>query len=132
MLAAGLKGTAETKVEEANTAQRVGSGSVDVFATPMLVALVESAAIHALEGKLPPGHTTVGTHIDLRHLAATPRGMTVRGEAELLEVKGQRLSFRVEAFDDVEKVAAGTHQRYVLEKEAFLARAKAKAESMGV
>ncbi len=127
MLEQGLSGTAETKVRKENTARQVGSGSVEVFATPMLVALLESAAINALTGKLLPGQTTVGTHIDVRHLAATPVGVTVRAEAVLTEVKGQRLTFRVEAFDSREKVGEGTHQRYILDQEAFMAKARAKS-----
>ncbi len=129
MLEEGLRGKAEVKVEESNTARQVGSGSVEVFATPMLVALVETAAINALAGRLPPGQTSVGTHIDLKHLAATPVGMTVRAEAVLTGIKEQRLIFRVEAYDAREKVGEGTHRRYLLEQEGFVAKAKAKTKA---
>lgn len=131
MIEPGLKGEAASMVVMENTAMRVGSGSVPVFATPMLVALMENAAINALEGKLSKGQTTVGTIVEIKHLAATPMGMVVRAEAELTAVEGARLTFRVEAYDQKEKVGEGTHQRFILEQARFMARVEAKAKEFG-
>jgi fluoroacetyl-CoA thioesterase len=129
MLEAGLSGTAETLVVLENTAGRVGSGSVPVFATPMLVALVESAAIQAVAAQLPEGFTTVGTHIDLQHLAATPVGLKVKARAVLTEVAGKRLTFRVEAYDSRDKIGEGTHRRYLVNLATFMERVEAKAKT---
>lgn len=128
MLETGLSGSAESKVVRENTAMQVGSGSVPVFATPMLVALMENAAINALAGKLSQGQTSVGTMVEIKHLAATPMGMMVRAQAELTAIDGARLTFRVAAFDQKEKVGEGTHERFILELDRFLARVEAKAQ----
>ena len=129
MLEPGLKGSAEMTVAVGNTAKEVGSGSVAVFATPMLVAILENAAINALEGKLPAGSTTVGMEIAIKHLAATPVGMVVKAEAFLEEVEGRRLTFRVEAHDQVEKVGEGRHVRFIVNAEKFMAKASQKTEN---
>ncbi len=128
MIEAGLKGSAEVTVARGNTAMEVGSGSVEVFATPMLVALLENAAINALKGKLPEGSTTVGMEIAVKHLAATPVGLVVKGEAFLEEVDGRRLIFRVEAHDSVEKVGEGRHVRFILNQEKFMEKALQKTQ----
>ncbi|MCS6843078.1 MAG: thioesterase family protein [Caldilineales bacterium] len=117
----GLHGVAEAVVSEATTAQAMGSGLVPVFATPAVVALVERAAVAAVGPALAPGQTTVGVHVDLRHLAATPVGMAVRGEATLTAVEGRRLTFAVAAYDEVEKIAEGTHQRVLVDEARFMA-----------
>jgi fluoroacetyl-CoA thioesterase len=122
----GLVGEARTTVDRSNVASAYGSGHVDVFATPAMVALMEHAAINAVDRLLPQGAVTVGSAVSVRHLAATPVGLEVRARAELLEVDGRRLSFRVEAFDPTEKVGDGTHERYVVNLERILARAAAK------
>lgn len=127
MIKSGLKGEATMVVAVGNTAIEVGSGSVPVFATPMLVAIMENAAINALKGNLEEGSTTVGVEISLKHLAATPIGMTVRAEAELTEVEGRQLTFRLEAFDDVEKVGEGTHRRFILDQEKFIKKSNIKS-----
>jgi predicted thioesterase len=93
---------------------------VPVFATPSLVALMEVAAVDALEGRLPPGDTTVGTRIDIAHLAATPLGEEVRALARLVEVDGRRLVFDVEAHDGARKVGEGRHERTVVARNRFL------------
>ncbi len=129
MVEPGLKGSAEMTVAVGNTAKEVGSGSVAVFATPMLVAILENAAINALEGKLPAGSTTVGMEIAIKHLAATPVGMVVKAEAFLEEVEGRRLTFRVEAHDQVEKVGEGRHVRFILNAEKFMEKASQKREN---
>jgi predicted thioesterase len=124
LLTAGLKGEAEMKVVEGNTAIEVGSGSVPVFATPMLVALMENAAINALGEYLPAGQTTVGTKVDVAHTAATPIGMTVTARAELMVVDGRRLVFEVTAEDEHGPVGRSTHERFMVDLEKFLAKVK--------
>jgi len=104
----------------------MGSGTVDVFATPALAALMEAAAVNALDAILDEGQTTVGVHLDIQHLAATPIGMSVRAEARLMTVEGRRLTFRVSAFDGVEQVGVGSHQRVVVDTERFMSRTAAK------
>ena len=126
--APGLTGEIEAVVTEDDTAARWGSGLVPVFGTPALVGLMEGAAVQALEEHLPPGQTSVGGRIDVRHLAATPVGMRVRARAELVKVEGRRLLFRVEAWDEVERIGEATHERFVVGVERFVARAKAKAK----
>jgi len=125
-LTVGLTGTAEIDVTPEVTASAVGSGLVPVFATPRLVALVEMAAVHALDGHLADGDTTVGTRIELSHLAATPVGMHVRAEAALERVEGRLLTFRVAAWDSREKIGEGLHVRAVVARERFLAKVAAK------
>lgn len=125
-LVPGLTGEIETVVTEDDTAARWGSGLVPVFGTPALVGLMEGAAVQSLEGRLLPGQTSVGGRIDVRHLAATPVGMRVRARAELVEVEGRRLAFRVEAWDEVEQIGKATHERFVVGVERFIARAQVK------
>ena len=126
MLEVGLAATVTATVEPAMLASAVGSGTLAVLATPWLVALVERAACAALEGHLPDGHTSVGTHIDLIHLAATPLGAEVRARAEVVEIDGRRLVFRVEAFDTQDKIGEGTHERSIVDAQRLLDRANAK------
>lgn len=125
-LAPGLTGQATVTVSADLTAAALGSGNVRAFSTPALIALMEGAAVAALEGRLPDGQTSVGTRLDVRHLAATPVGMTVRATATLTEVDGRRLVFAVEAHDDAEQIGAGTHERFVVDKARFEARLAAK------
>lgn len=122
----GLTGEAHTIVTDALTAAALGSGSVNVYSTPALIALLEAAAIHALEGHLPDGQTSVGTRLDVRHLAATPIGMAITARATLKEVDGRRLVFEVEASDPVERIGVGVHERFIVDKARFEARVQAK------
>jgi fluoroacetyl-CoA thioesterase len=122
----GLVGELSHTVEPSMLASAVGSGGLDVFSTPSLLALMESAAREAVEHLLPSDQTTVGVHIDMRHLAPTPPGVQVRARAELLEVDGRRLVFRVEAFDTTDKIGEGTHERMIVDPARLLARAAAK------
>lgn len=125
----GVVGEAEVIVTPDRTADAMGKRGIKVFATPFLIGLLEDAADAVLQPHLPPGASTVGTMIEMRHLAATPVGMKVRARAELLETDGKRFLFRVEAFDEVEKVAEGMHERYVIPSlEKFLSRAIAKGK----
>jgi fluoroacetyl-CoA thioesterase len=126
-LTPGLTNEIETVVTEADTAERLGSGLVPVFGTPALVGLMENAAVRALEGHLPPSQTSVGGRIDVRHLAATPVGMRVRARAELVEVEGRRLAFRIEAWDEMEPIGEATHERFVVDVERFVKKARDKA-----
>lgn len=123
----GVLGSAETKVTEANTAIALGSGSVEVFATPALVALMEKAARESVQSLLPEGMTTVGTLIEVKHLAATPVGMLVSAKTELIEVDGRRLVFKVEGFDSKEKIGEGMHQRFIVDVAKFVAKAQNKS-----
>jgi len=122
----GLVGEQQITVELQNTARHLGSGNVSVLATPEMVRLMEGAAVAAVDPLLPEGYRTVGIRIDVQHLAATPTGMAVRTRAELVEVDGRKLTFRVEAFDDAEKVGEGTHHRMIIEVEKFRQRVEAK------
>lgn len=122
----GLSAETQKTVTAGDTAERWGSGLVPVFGTPSLVGLMENAAVQALEGHLPPGSTSVGGRMDVRHLAPTPVGMRVRARAELLEVDDQRLAFHIEAWDEVERIGEATHQRFVIDQAAFVAKAEEK------
>jgi len=127
----GLVGERSTTVVLENTARHLGSGNVAVFATPEMIRLMEKAGVEAVDHLLPEGYRTVGVHVNVSHMAATPLGMTVRARAELTEVDGRRLTFRVEAFDDVEKIGEGTHQRMIINLAKFRERAESKAVKTG-
>lgn len=122
----GLKGIAQVAVGESNTAIAHGSGSVSVFATPALVGLMEKAALSSVEPLLDPGYTTVGTRVDVKHLAATPVGMNVVATSRLVEVDGKRLVFEVEARDNVDLVGTGIHERFIVKMESFIRRVQDK------
>ncbi len=121
-LTVGLTGTASLVVVPEHTAAALGSGNVPVFSTPRLVALMEQAAVNAVRDCLAPGATSVGTKIDIVHLAATPVGGTVRAEARLVAVNGRDLTFEVSARDDREKIGEGTHHRAIVDEQRFLER----------
>jgi predicted thioesterase len=125
-LTIGLNAEISITVTESDTAAKLGSGLVPVFGTPALVALMESAAVKVLEGRLDAGQTTVGGRIDVRHLAATPVGMKVRARAELTSVDGRKLIFQIEAWDEVEKIGEASHERFIVDMEKFTARAQGK------
>lgn len=120
MMQTGLKGTAELYVTAQLTAESVGSGSVPVLATPMMIALMEAASLKAIDGKLTEDRTTVGTDINIQHTAATPIGSKVKAHAVLTNIEGRRLFFKVEAFDEVELIGRGTHVRFIIDKTKFL------------
>ena len=120
----GLRGEASVEVTEAVTADRVGSGGVPVLATPEVVALVERAAVAALEGALPDGSTTVGSRVELDHLAPTPVGGRAVAVAVLEAVDGRRLTFSFEVTDGAGVVARGSHLRAIVDRERFLAAAE--------
>lgn len=126
-LVPGLVGETTLVVEEHHTARHLGSGGVNVLATPVMIRLMEEAGRNAVEHKLPPGQLTVGAELHVKHLAPTPMGMRVTVRAELLAVDGRMLTFRVEAHDEKEKVGEGTHVRAIINLEKFLARVQAKS-----
>ncbi len=125
-LKALMHGEARTRVTGENTALKFGSGKVDVFGTPAMIALMEEASINTVDKKLPEGFATVGTELSIKHIAATPKGMNITASAELTEIDSKRLVFKVEAFDELEKIGEGTHQRYIIELDKFKNRAQEK------
>jgi len=129
MLEKGMKGHLEFTVTEDKLASKVGSGLVNVFATPMMIAAIEQTAAASVQGALDEGCTTVGTLVNVSHVAATPEGMKVTVDTELTEVSpnGRMLTFCVKAFDEAGLIGEGTHQRAVVLKERFEEKAAAKA-----
>jgi predicted thioesterase len=121
-LIAGLTGAVSWRATERHSAQAWGSGAVPVFATPSLVGLMETAAMAALEGCLTDSETTVGTRIEVSHLAATPLGDEVRAEATLTSVDGRRLTFEIVAYDSAQRIGEGRHERVIVSRDRFLAR----------
>ncbi|HZR43938.1 MAG TPA: thioesterase family protein [Ktedonobacteraceae bacterium] len=124
-LTPGMRGEVSTTVVHENTAAAVGAGGVEVFGTPMMIALMENAAWRAVVDALDEGYVTVGTLVNVQHLAATPIGQQVRALAELIEIDGRRLVFRVEAYDEQQKIGEGQHERFVVNLERFLGKIKA-------
>jgi predicted thioesterase len=124
----GQTGTAEIVVGEEHTAPRVGSGRIHVLATPVMINVMEAAALDAVEHLLPAGHQSLGTRLDIGHYAATPVGMRLRATAEVTGVDGRTIEFRVEAFDEKERVGDGTHVRVVVNVERFDKRVQAKLQ----
>ncbi|MFA6808519.1 MAG: thioesterase family protein [Eubacteriales bacterium] len=122
----GVKGKVEAMVNDTNTAKTVGSGSLDVLATPIMVAMMEEAAVKALV--LPEDQTSVGIYLDVKHLAATPLGMKVWAEAEVIEIDGRKLTYKVRAFDEKEKIGEGRHERFIVNSEKFMFRTVSKLD----
>jgi predicted thioesterase len=116
----------QTRVEEWMTAEKAGNKGADVLSTPMLLQLIEEAAVQCLAPTLAPDEISLGSHVDLTHLAPTPVGFIVRTEVEVIGLDGRRVQFAVAAFDEREKVAEGTHERYVTERSKFRARVEDK------
>lgn len=125
----GLKGSADIMVGEEHTAPRVGSGRVHVLATPVMINMMEAAALDAIENLLPAGHQSLGTHLDIGHYAATPVGMRLRATAEVTKIDGRNVEFRVEAFDDRERIGDGTHARVVVNVDRFDQRIQRKLQN---
>jgi fluoroacetyl-CoA thioesterase len=126
----GLTGEASEIVKLELTAAFWGSGLVASYSTPAMVALMENAAFNATKPLLPETQTTVGTEVNIKHLAATPLGMTVRARAELLQIEGRKLLFKVEVWDDAEKIGEGTHGRFIVDLERFNQRFNEKAKKV--
>ena len=123
----GLVAEVTHVVTETDTAATYGSGLVPVLSTPHLIALMEAVSQAAIEPHLAQGESAVGIHVDMKHLAATPVGMEVRVRSELVEVEGRRLSFHVEAWDEVERVGEADHQRFVIDTARFMSGVAEKA-----
>jgi fluoroacetyl-CoA thioesterase len=123
----GISGEVRIKVDEKETAIVYESGSVRVFATPAMIRLMEKAALSSVAPYLEEGFTTVGTRIDVKHLAATPVGMEVVISSRLVEVEGKRLLFAVEARDQVDMIGKGTHERFIVKTDSFIKRTEGKS-----
>lgn len=126
MLETGMKGKKEIVVTKANTAKAMGSGTLDVFATPAMIALMENTAYESVAPELEEGSGTVGTALNVKHIAATPVGMKVVCESELVKVDGRALTFTVKAFDETGLIGEGEHERFIVFNEKFQAKADAK------
>ena len=122
----GLRGEVALTVGEEHTAPRVGSGAIHVLATPVMINVIEAAALAAVERLLPPGHQSLGTVLNVRHIAATPIGMRVTASATVHKVEGRTVHFAVEARDERELIGDGTHERVVVNVEKFDQRVKRK------
>ena len=127
----GLTGTAHLRVGPEHTAPRVGSGRIAVLATPVMINLIEAAALAAVEQLLPAGHQSLGIHLDVRHFAATPVGLNVTARAEVVALEGRRIRFRVEARDEREPIGDGEHERVVVNVARFDERVQAKTAPSG-
>ena len=125
-LRAGLRGSADLLVGAEHTAPHVGSGRVPVLATPVMINLIEAAALAAVEHLLPSGHQSLGIHLDIRHFAATPVGMRVWASCELTRIDGRTLVFTAEAHDEKEPIGGGSHQRVVVDIARFDQRVQRK------
>lgn len=126
MLEVGMKAEQKVTVTEDMTAAAMGSGALEVLATPCMIALMEGTAQSAIQAFLEDGQGSVGTRIDVKHLAATPVGMEVTCTAEVTEIDRRRIVFHVEAFDEVEKIGEGTHERFIISNDRFLEKCKGK------
>ncbi|OGO76751.1 MAG: thioesterase [Clostridiales bacterium GWB2_37_7] len=127
ILKTGMIAEIELVVEQQHTAMAFGSGGVKVLATPMMIGLMEKAALTAVDEHLGEGFATVGTTVNAKHLAATPVGMKVRAVAVLTNIEGKKLTFDIAAYDEREKIGEGTHERYIIELAKFLKRTEEKA-----
>ena len=122
----GLSYRSQARVEEWMTAQKAGNKGVDVLSTPNLIQLIEDATLHCLAPVLTESQVSLGTHFEIAHLAPTPVGLILRVEVEIVAIDGRRITFAVSAFDEREKIADGTHERYVTERSKFHERLEEK------
>ena len=127
-ISVGMKGRAETVVTPENTAAAVGSGLVPVFATPAMIALMENAAVNAVQAQLEEGQGTVGTLLNVSHDAATPVGMKVWAESVVTAVEGRKVTFEVHAYDERGEIGSGVHERFIIHAEKFMAKTQSKLE----
>ena len=125
-LGRGVRGTQEELVTEKNIASALGSGGLAVYATPCMITLMEYCAMESVKPYLPEGSSTVGTRLDVKHLAATPMGMKVRCETELIEVDRRRLVFLCRAYDDAGLIGEGTQERFIVDNAKFMEKTQAK------
>lgn len=129
MLNTGILGEQTVMVDETNTAKTMGSGSLNVFATPAMIALIEKTALMSIASELEEGQTTVGTSLNIQHLAATPVGMKVTAKTELVEVDRRRLVFSAAVYDEAGLIGKGTHERFLVDGEKFQSKTDAKKSS---
>jgi len=129
-LRAGLTGTAELVVGEEHTAAGIGSGRIHVLGTPVMINLMEAAALAAAERFLPQGHQSLGIELEVSHVAATPVGMLVRARAEVTRIEGNRIDFRIEAHDEIDLIGKAVHTRIVVNVERFDKRVRKKAATL--
>ncbi len=129
MINLGIEGRCEERVEQSLTAASIGSGMVDVYATPMMIALMERTCSESVMPYLNEGETTVGTHIDVSHTSATPVGMTVRCKSELIEIDGRSLTFSVAAYDEAGVIGEGRHERFIVHRDKFQSKANNKLQN---
>lgn len=122
MLKIGLRYESRTTVSTANSAKTLGSGDMDVFATPAMVALMENAAMLAVAAELPEGSATVGTQMNTSHIKASPLGAVITASAELTAVDGRKLTFAVKAWDEKGVIGEGEHTRFVVDRARFLSK----------
>jgi fluoroacetyl-CoA thioesterase len=122
----GLKGESSLVVTEAMTAPKIGSGQIEVFASPMMIAAMEAAAVACIERYLPAGHASLGTHLDVEHSAPSPVGARVVATAEIVAIDGRTVTFRVEAHDEHEIIGSGTHTRVIVDADRFGAKVARK------
>ena len=122
----GMKGEVSTLVEKEDTAAEVGSGSLLVYATPCMVALMEGAACEAIESAMSEGQTSVGTELNIRHISATPVGLEGRAEAEVTAVEGKIVTFQLTAYDEAGVIGEGTHKRCIISSQRFLDKTYSK------
>lgn len=124
----GIKGFKEITVTKELTAISMGSGDLEVYATPAMIALMEGTASESVKPEFEEGQGSVGTSIDTKHLAATPVGMYVRCESELVEVDGRRLVFNITAYDEKDKIGEGTHERFIISNDKFQSKVNSKLD----
>ena len=126
MLNTGIKSSASEIVTNEKTAVAVGSGGLSVYATPAMISLMEKSAYESVHSLLEEGSGTVGTLMNIQHISATPVGMKVTAESELIAIDGRKLTFKVTAFDEVGKIGEGTHERFIINNEKFQAKTNSK------
>lgn len=129
MITTGIKGTCSVVADESNSAKKMGSGTLDVFATPAMTALMEKTAWQSIAPYLEQGQGSVGTRLDITHDAPTPLGMTVTCQSELVKVDGRRLVFEVTASDNKEIIGRGMHERFIIDDKKFLTKANLKCDT---
>ena len=128
MLEVGIRGQKETFVTKQNTAAGIGSGSLEVFSTPIMILLMEESCFMSVSDKLDEGFTTVGISVDVKHLSATPLGMKVEINSELIKIDGRALTFKVEAFDEKGLIGEGIHERFIVNNEKFQSKTDSKSD----
>ena len=128
-LSNGVRGTREVLVSDENTAKALGSGGLAVYATPAMITQMEFCAAESVQPYLPEGSSTVGTRLDIKHLAATPVGMIVRCETELIEIDRRRLVFSCRAYDGAGLVGEGTQERFIVDNQKFMEKVSQKTRA---